>query len=1117
MQARRAPAHSITLIWLVFSVAAPLVPIPEVQAFPLNEELSRDAQRNQATCGPPEVLNVALGELLRSLNDTCVSQQAVPTTWDRLLVAQALAQASPRDAADRLSGVFRAQQADGLVPHLVYPPQSSDGSSNCTPFPPPNVWTLDGTAATSSGLASPPMHATTALAILFLWMSGPPPWPTAPSGAGHEEMAFGSGSGGQPDRTAALAWAAELWMPLFLWYRWIFTHRCLALPGLSCGSASSGLYWLASPWESAVPSSVAWARVLAGSVPGYLPRMSANASRVWALMREGLSEPPPDVAGSAAFPGWEAYNNSWAATACVVGCSYASACVLAQCPFVVASAADNALLARAVIDLRTLMQWLQTSGPAPSGSAHPTVTPDQAAAVNAWAGSGAGPSTTADAVLQLLLLQPGSLAQPFAWAVDAALLWQPLDASRTVPPTEPLRLGTLLNRSWAPLINTSVGAASAVLGMPDAAPAATAGSWRASLMLALADSPAWAQPRLVSLARTDSAFRPGNPGYGGAIWADVTWMLWAALTSSSAGTTLLPSEAPLAAAVAEGLALCNCAAWGRGGDGGLRSVLGPLHGAFDASAPAACEPLANSTGAFSGGGTGRALAAVTVLTLRPPVVAAPLPGAMPGFAGIVIAMSAELILVAGIALGCVVFGGQQVRLLTASSRASRGASGGSGAKSVERGMKSRWGAPPRAGGSLNAGVEAESSSPPSSSPTRLGASPAAFWSEDPGSAPEAETAAGRDGASGGEDEDEVSALQQVPAQFVRPPSPPALMQANWWMRWYGDDEGGGGDGEWVDADVDALNQQMSGGVSCCCRRVSNEAAPVAWPDSAGSSRDNSPFFVTLNGSRDAELRRPLISEDVSALRFAAVPAFAGSDAALPAAPPRGGNGLTAVPVRSALRSSRLPTEVDGGDGGAALATAKRGFVPVVAGPPVLQVGIAGEPMRATAPSGSLDAPTPRRRSVRFMLDPSAGGSEAGGDARIDDGDSRLAAPVAADPAAVAHVALAAPDPRSPQPTAAPVVIASPPASPSTPTSVGGSDVTSTVLALHSPSPAGATVTPGGMDIGAAGAGLVRSVLSFPGALWSFVSVGGADEEDLATESENRDAAASGVSAGSDEA
>ena len=1041
---------------------------------------------------PCNVLDVALESLLESLNSTLgcplSSPQVIPTTWDLLLVAAAFAQVSPSAAAARLSAIFSAQQSDGLVPSLNY--ELERGSGNCTQFPPSNLWTITGDAVSSNRLASPPIHATVALAIFYQWMTGPQEWQASPSVAGvgfsrkglkpSESALLGrrrnQDSTAQPD---ALKWAAELWNPLFSWYSWVFSHRCLTAVGApSCGGGA-GLYWIASPWESAVPSNVAWGHMLEESLPGY--RLSSNASLVWARMQAQLAALPPNLATSTAYPGNAQYNQSWLATACVVGCAYDSVCILDECPFVAASATDNALLARAIVDLQTLMQWLQLKGPAPSGSANPTVTDAQAAAVKTWASPGA---STADAVLQVLYVPP-SEERLFAWVADAALA---PGASCSSPPCHrSLRIASNLPSS---------GSSVAAIGMPDST--ARGGSWRAALLLSLADDAAWSPPRMVSLARTDPAFEASGPGYAGAVWADVAWLLWAGLTSSSASTTALPAEQPLAAAVAEGLALCNCAAWGSSGRGAAR---GPLYGAFDAGA--ACAPLLNSTAAFVGGGTGPALAAVTLLMLRPPVVPVPLPasGSVPGRMGIAFAMCAELILVAGIALGCVVLGGQQVRRLAVSSAAP-------GGRAVKSGSASKGFPEGESGGalrrSLNAVVTSDTPSP--SPPPSRGGAPL-FWTDE-----------------------QETLLAPSPSPVVGFYSPDALdeaavgdvedEEANWWMQWYGDDEEGSGTvgGGWVDADALGPGESCSSG-GCCRRRV---IASVAQSAREGGQRESAmigtrwaPVRVGSlppggTNSRDG-LRRPLLqsSDDGEAVpsRPTALTAAESVSHAMTRGAPSAVRNASEPPVRSALRNSSRtflqPAGVIKGLGVASSASQSgTGTLPAVPRPGAADS--AGDVKAPLAPP-PLDL---RRRSVRFLLE-GAPADDSGGAASQGSEHLVLVPMDAAGFASATPTDIVAQEvrvynadsssslsavggPLTPRPTNTRNSLASAASAadsavspPSTPTGGPGGDATAAVLqSLQSP------VSDAGLDIGAAGAGLVRSVLSLPGALWSIVAPGG---------------------------
>lgn len=901
-------------------------------------------------CSSTAILDVALETLLGNINSTAcrasdVTALVVPTTWDRIITAYALSQLNPTAAAGLVNSVLTAQHSDGLVPHISY---DASYIGNCAPFPPQDVWRVDGVSAASSGLASPPLLSTVVLAIFYEWLSGPKDWPAASKAYRHSSSGAQSSLSAEANEEAALNWVASVWESMFASYNWIFSHRCVG-----CQDETHGvrLYWLASPWESAVPASASWAQLLEAGSRDYIDRMSSNATRVWNRMQTMLNtDVPSSIADGAAFPGWDTYNASWLATACVVGCSYDSTCVLSECPFVIASAADNALLARAIVDLQTLMQWLQTSGPAPKGSAAPTVSQQQADAVASWSRLGL---STADSIVNHLF-QP-STPSGSAWFCDAASAYVGDARKMSHLLSTMLQIQQPVGRDpWVLLDNTSCGSAAAVLGMPDTHTAVSS-DWRAALMFALANDPAWSQPRLVSLSRTDAVFN-ARFSYSGALWSDVTWLLWAALTSTSDATSEGQGAALLAKAIVDDVVRRICDAWD-----GVPVQTRVLYGAFDAQTSA---PLPNSTAAYSGGGTGLVLPAVTILTLRPPAVPVPIPssGGMPGLPGIVIAMCAELLLVAGVALGCAVLGGQQVHRLTTSSGTRKRASSTGGGLSGDRSPAYSAIAETTVNGSINTWQQPRKPSPVVGEPII------------------------------DSDEDD---------------------EAEHWVKWYRDDaDGDESKPEWADADILGHSDL----VWCGCRRR-RSGGTEGWPGSGDTP------------SVGVDLQRPLLRTVAGYKESSDLPTHASmrSD----------GSAVARSPPTSfdALRASRSIA------GGGLEAPSTSRIYPLLPGRVSVLVP---EP---SAGRDETSSPPTGRRSVRFS-------------GLADEGPP--AAPVGAAPPGVQTPS---------EPSAAPGF--RPDAS--------STDVTAAVLQRHSTAPISSGEAGGG--------GLLRSVLSLPGALWTYVASG----------------------------
>src|SRR6187431_2861217 len=86
-------------------------------------------------------------------------------SWDSAFIAIGLAHIDPSRALEELEHLFKAQWADGRVPHIVFDPNVPDY------WPGPDLWgsrevSAAPTTVATSGLIQPPMHAIAAWRIL---------------------------------------------------------------------------------------------------------------------------------------------------------------------------------------------------------------------------------------------------------------------------------------------------------------------------------------------------------------------------------------------------------------------------------------------------------------------------------------------------------------------------------------------------------------------------------------------------------------------------------------------------------------------------------------------------------------------------------------------------------------------------------------------------------------------------------------------------------------------------------------------------------------------------------------------------------------------------------------
>ncbi|SIR79125.1 hypothetical protein SAMN05444858_11861 [Micromonospora avicenniae] len=141
-------------------------------------------------------------------------------SWDSAFMAIGWAHLRPEYAWRELESLFRAQWADGRVPHIVFNPRLPVGAY----FPGPEFWASERAEAAptiaTSGLVQPPVHA------LAAWLA----YRRAPS---------------DPARAAL----RRLYPRLVAQQRYLATRRDVGGAGLAC---------VVHPWESGLDNSPAW-------------------------------------------------------------------------------------------------------------------------------------------------------------------------------------------------------------------------------------------------------------------------------------------------------------------------------------------------------------------------------------------------------------------------------------------------------------------------------------------------------------------------------------------------------------------------------------------------------------------------------------------------------------------------------------------------------------------------------------------------------------------------------------------------------------------------------------------------------------------------------------------
>jgi hypothetical protein len=158
-------------------------------------------------------------------------------SWDAAFVAVGRSWSEPVRAMQELETMFRAQWANGMLPHIRFDPRTRDY------FPGPEFWASDRVPLApagerTSGLTQPPLHARAAL-----------------------EVYHHAGGGGE-----AAAFLRRLFPRLVAQHRYLERRR---------DPAGHGLAAIVHPWESGLDNSPIWDAVLdaieipPGAVPPY--------------------------------------------------------------------------------------------------------------------------------------------------------------------------------------------------------------------------------------------------------------------------------------------------------------------------------------------------------------------------------------------------------------------------------------------------------------------------------------------------------------------------------------------------------------------------------------------------------------------------------------------------------------------------------------------------------------------------------------------------------------------------------------------------------------------------------------------------------------------------------
>jgi hypothetical protein len=242
-------------------------------------------------------------------------------SWDSAFVAIGNAVRAPERARLELETLFGAQWSNGLVPHIVFRPDTE------AYFPGPETWRTDVSPHAppdrlTSGIVQPPVHATAVWRV--------------------HELA--------PDPEASLGWLGHMLPRLAAWHDYLYRER---------DPDDDGLVSIRHPWESGMDDSPAWDAPLAaielepGAVPPY-PRKDLTMAR---------AEERPTAA---------AYDQYVHLVEVFKRCRYDEREIRARSRFVVEDPAFNGLLAAAGQDLARIAEALGEDGSRFRGQAERT-------------------------------------------------------------------------------------------------------------------------------------------------------------------------------------------------------------------------------------------------------------------------------------------------------------------------------------------------------------------------------------------------------------------------------------------------------------------------------------------------------------------------------------------------------------------------------------------------------------------------------------------------------------------------------------------------------------------------------------------------------------------------
>lgn len=166
------------------------------------------------------------GNWVEDMNSTLPSPNLYPHqwSWDAAFVAMGYSHYDTQRAIDETDALFRGQWKNGLLPHIVFNPDTDESY-----FPGPAFWRIDTSKhapdrASTSGIIQPPVHAIASLSIY-------------------------KNAKTAEDKALALEHLRSIYPKLALWHQYLYTER---------DPYNEGLVFIRHMWESGMDNSPAW-------------------------------------------------------------------------------------------------------------------------------------------------------------------------------------------------------------------------------------------------------------------------------------------------------------------------------------------------------------------------------------------------------------------------------------------------------------------------------------------------------------------------------------------------------------------------------------------------------------------------------------------------------------------------------------------------------------------------------------------------------------------------------------------------------------------------------------------------------------------------------------------